>query len=117
LNPNTAGLHIALDLLEVKSGDEVCTVAITFVSTNHVILYKDAKPVFVDVDKTGNMCPQDLERKITSKTKAIIVVHLSGYTAQMDQINVLAAKHKIAVIEDLCARHRCLLYQRKKSRK
>ncbi|MEM8524509.1 MAG: DegT/DnrJ/EryC1/StrS family aminotransferase [Bacteroidota bacterium] len=102
LNSNTAGLHIALDLLGVEAGDEVCTVALTFVSTNHVILYKNAKPVFVDVDKTGNMCPQDLARKITEKTKAIIVVHLSGYTAQMEQINALAAKHNVAVIED-CA--------------
>ncbi|MEM9849879.1 MAG: DegT/DnrJ/EryC1/StrS family aminotransferase [Bacteroidota bacterium] len=103
LNSNTSGLHIALDLAGVQSGDEVCTVALTFVSTNHVILYKQATPVFVDVDqRTANMCPTDLERKITDRTKAIIVVHLSGYPADMERINALARKHNITVIED-CA--------------
>ncbi|MEM9887675.1 MAG: DegT/DnrJ/EryC1/StrS family aminotransferase [Bacteroidota bacterium] len=103
LNSNTSGLHLAVDLADVQEGDEVCTVALTFVSTNHVILYRNAQPVFVDVDrKTGNMCPDDLERKITDKTKAIIVVHLSGYPADMERINSIAKKHNIKLIED-CA--------------
>jgi len=99
----TDGLQIALKLLGVGSGDEVITTSITFVSTNHVILYEGATPVFADVLKTnGTIDPEEVEKKITGKTKAIMLVHLSGYACDMDKFEKISEKYKIPLIED-CA--------------
>lgn len=97
----TAALHLALILGGVKENDEVITPAFTFVSTNHVILYQKAVPVFCDID-TETLCanPKDIISKITKKTKAIIVVHYGGHAVDMDPILKVARRKKIIVIED-----------------
>lgn len=100
-NSATASLHLALIAAGVKEGSEVISPAFTFVSTNHAILYQRAIPVFCDIDrKTLCADPLDISKKITSKTKAIIVVHFGGHAVDMDEIMRIAKKQKIAVIED-----------------
>lgn len=95
----TTALHLALVALEVGSGDEVIVPAFTWVSTANVVLYCGAKVIFADVDPaTFNMDPKDLKKRITSKTKAIIPVHLFGLCANMDAIKDIAGN--IPLIED-----------------
>lgn len=97
----TAGYDIALDMAGVRPGDEVIIPAITFIATASPVLRKGAKVVFADVQReTVNMDPEDVARKITSKTKAIVPVHIGGYPVDMDPILELARKKGIAVIED-----------------
>ncbi|MEK9175208.1 MAG: DegT/DnrJ/EryC1/StrS family aminotransferase [Patescibacteria group bacterium] len=99
----TAALHIAVQALGIKKGDEVVVPAITVVSTPYAALYNGATPVFVDVE-SDTLCldPVDFERKITRRTRAVIPVHLGGHACDMDAIMKIARKHKIFVIED-CA--------------
>jgi dTDP-4-amino-4,6-dideoxygalactose transaminase len=95
----TTALHLALVALEVGPGDEVIVPAFTWVSTANVVLYCGAKVIFADVDPaTFNMDPADLRRRITSKTKAIIPVHLFGLCANMDAIKAIAGD--IPLVED-----------------
>lgn len=95
----TTALHLAVVALGVKEGDEVIVPAFTWVSTANIVLYQGAKVVFVDVDpKTFNIDPQDLKKRITKKTKAIIPVHLFGLCADMDAIKEIAGD--IPLIED-----------------
>ncbi|HEY4544909.1 MAG TPA: DegT/DnrJ/EryC1/StrS family aminotransferase [Pedomonas sp.] len=97
----TEALLIALMALGVGPGDEVITTTFTFVATAEVIALVGATPVFVDVlPDTANIDPAALEAKITPRTKAIIPVSLYGQVADMDEINAVAAKHNIPVIED-----------------
>lgn len=97
----TAGLHLALAALGVGKGDEVIVPDFTFPATAHAVLYLGAKPVFVDVDrKTYNIDPKQIEAKITSKTKVIMPVHTFGQCADMDEINRIAKKHNLKVVED-----------------
>ena len=85
----------------VKAGDEVLVSDFSFPATGNVVVHVGAKPVFVDVDlKTFCMDPDDLEKKITKKSKAIIVVHAFGYPAPMEKILKIAKKHKLLLIED-----------------
>lgn len=106
LNSGTSALHLALLAANVGPGDEVITVAMTFVATVGAILYAGAKPVLVDVDpKTWNMDSAKLVKAITPKTKAIIPVHLHGLMADMSAINEIANQHGITVIEDACQAH------------
>lgn len=101
VNSGTSALHLALDLSNIKEGDEVITPAQTFVATALAILYQRAKPVFADIQyETGNIDPSKIEEKITKKTKAIMVVHWAGYPCDMDEINRIAKKHNLIVIED-----------------
>ena len=101
LNSATAGLHLALDVLGVRNGDEVITTPLTFVSTVNVIVHRGAKPVFADVDpKTWNIDPREIEKKITSRTKVILPVHLHGRPCDMRSIKALAKKYKLFVVED-----------------
>jgi dTDP-4-amino-4,6-dideoxygalactose transaminase len=94
-------LLLSLMALDCGAGDEVVTVPFTFVATAGSIARLGAKPVFVDIDPvTYNLDPDKLERAITSKTKAIMPVHLFGLPADMDRINTIASKHGIPVIED-----------------
>jgi UDP-2-acetamido-2-deoxy-ribo-hexuluronate aminotransferase len=87
--------------LGIKPGDEVITVPFTFVATAEMIVLLGAKPVFVDVEEdTCNLDVSKLAAAITPRTKAIMPVSLYGQTADMDEINAIAAKHKLAVIED-----------------
>jgi perosamine synthetase len=95
----TTALHLALVALQVGPGDEVIVPAFTWVSTANVVLYCGANVVFADVDpKTFNIDPHDLKRRITSKTKAIIPVHLFGLCANMDAIKTIAGN--IPLVED-----------------
>lgn len=96
----TAALKVALKALKVGPGDEVITQSHTFVATVEAILECGATAVVTDVDWTLNMDPGDLARKITSRTKVIIPVHMFGVAACMDEIMATARKHGIAVLED-----------------
>ena len=103
LNSGTDALHIALRALNIGEGDEVITTAFTFVATAEAIGIVGAKPVFVDIDEnTYNIDPAKIEAAITSKTKAIIPVHLYGQPCDMDAIMSIANKHNLKVIEDCC---------------
>ena len=103
LNSCTAAIHLAIHMLNLPPESEVITTPITFVSTNHAILYEGLKPVFADVDgTTGNLDPQSVREKITARTGAVIVVHYGGYPADLDEIYAVANEHDISVIED-CA--------------
>ncbi len=97
----TDALLLALMALGIKSGDEVITTPFTFIATAEVIAFLGAKPVFVDIDeKTYNIDATKIEEKITDKTKAIIPVSLFGQIADMDEINRIAKKYNLKVIED-----------------
>src|SRR5574344_71425 len=103
LNSGTDALHIALRALDIGAGDEVITTAFTFVATAEAIGIVGAKPVFVDIDSdTYNLDPSKIESAITSKTKAIIPVHLYGQPCDMESIMAIAKKHNLRVIEDCC---------------
>jgi 8-amino-3,8-dideoxy-alpha-D-manno-octulosonate transaminase len=96
----TVALKVALAVLGVGPGDEVITQGFTFVATWEAILDIGAIPVFSEVDETLNMDPNDLEKKITDKTKAIIPVHMMGGAARIEEIVAIADKHGIPVVED-----------------
>jgi perosamine synthetase len=101
VNSGTSALHLALDVAGVGPGDEVILPAQTFIATGLVILQQRATPVFADIDPmTGNLDPRSFQRKITSRTRAVMPVHWAGYPCEMDEINAIAREHRIAVIED-----------------
>jgi len=100
-NSGTAPLHLALDAIGVKEGDEVLVPTMTFAATAEVVHYLKARPVLVDCERdTLNINPLLIEKAITSKTKAIIPVHLGGHPCDMNQILDLAKRHNLKVIED-----------------
>jgi len=106
LNSGTSALHLALLAAGIGAGDEVITVAMTFVATTAAILYAGAKPVFVDIDaRTWTMDPAEIERAITSRTKAILPVHLHGRMADMAPILEVAKRYGLLVIEDAAQAH------------
>lgn len=106
VNSGTAALHSALYAIGIYPGDEVITTPFTFVATANSILMVGAIPVFADVDeKTFNIDPEEIEKKITSKTKAIIPVHLFGQPAEMDKIKDLAKNYNLKIVEDACQAH------------
>jgi dTDP-4-amino-4,6-dideoxygalactose transaminase len=106
LNSGTSALHLALRCLNVGPGDEVVTVSMTFIATAWAITYVDATPVFVDIDPVRRtLNPDNLEAAITSRTKAIVPVHLYGMPAEMDRIMAIAEQHGIPVIEDAAQAH------------
>jgi UDP-2-acetamido-2-deoxy-ribo-hexuluronate aminotransferase len=97
----TEALLIALMALDIKPGDEVITPSFTFVATAEVIVLAGAKPVFVDIEPdTCNVDPTKIEALITPRTRAIMPVSLYGQVADMDEINAIAARHGLPVIED-----------------
>jgi dTDP-4-amino-4,6-dideoxygalactose transaminase len=115
VNSGTDALYLALGALNITVGDEVIIPTFTFIATALCISYTGAKPVFVDIEEeTYNVDPQKLEALITGKTKAIILVHLYGQPANMDEITAIAKKYHIAVIEDACQAHGAT-YQGKKA--
>lgn len=97
----TAALHVALHELGIGKGDEVIVPALTFVATVNPVIYVAAQPVFADVDiETWNIAPDEIEKNITKKTKAIIPVHLYGNSCNMDEIMNIAKRYNLYVIED-----------------
>jgi perosamine synthetase len=101
VNSCTAAMHLALEASGVQRGDEVITTPYTFAATAEVVRYFDARPVLVDICADDfNIDPALIEAAITSRTKAIIPVHIGGLPAAMDMIHALAARHQLAVIED-----------------
>ncbi|OGC81057.1 MAG: DegT/DnrJ/EryC1/StrS aminotransferase [candidate division Zixibacteria bacterium RBG_16_43_9] len=102
LSSGTAALHLALKSLDLKAGDEVLVPSITFVASVNAVLYCSAKPVFVDSTSLNdfNISVTELEKKISSKTRGIIVVHYGGFLADMDKITRLTRKYDLFVIED-----------------
>ena len=103
VSSGTAGLHISTICAGLRGGDEVITSPFSFIASSNCILYVGAKPVFVDVDPaTYNLDPREVEKYITKKTKAILVVHIFGQAANMSAITKIAKKHKLKIIEDAC---------------
>lgn len=101
VNSATAGMHLVLEALGIGQGDEVIVPTFTFTATAEVVRYLGADPVFVDVEpETLNIDPDDIARKITPRTKAIIPVHYGGLACDMDRIHDLARRHGLAVVED-----------------
>jgi dTDP-4-amino-4,6-dideoxygalactose transaminase len=110
----TAALHTALAALGIGPGDEVICPSYSFIASSFCVLQAGALPVFADVDESHTLSAADAERKITRRTKAIIVVHLYGIVADLDPILKLAKKHKLFVIED-CAQCFGGIYRGKKT--
>ena len=102
VSSGTAAIKTALISLGVQRGDEVITQSFTFIATVEAIMDIGAKPIIVNINETLNMCPNELQQKITKKTKAIIPVHMLGVSAQVDKIMKIAKKNKIPIIDDNC---------------
>lgn len=102
LSSGTAALHLAVIALGMKPGDEVIVPSLSFVASSNAILYAGAKPVFVDISALDdfNLSCEEAERKITARTKAIMVVHYGGYLADMHWIKRIARKYRLFIIED-----------------
>ena len=100
LNSGTDALVMALFALGIKKDDEVITVSNSFIASVSSIVHIGAKPIFVDIDESLNIDTSKIESKITSKTKAIMPVHLSGKICKMDKITSIAKKYNLKVIED-----------------
>jgi dTDP-4-amino-4,6-dideoxygalactose transaminase len=101
VNSATAALQLAVDALGLEPGDEVLVPTYTFTATAAVVVHAGARPVLCDSVKDGfNTCPEDAERRITPKTRAIIPVHIAGQPCNLERIHALAAKHGLHVIED-----------------
>jgi len=105
-NSGTAALHTAVAAGRIGTGDQVITTAFTFLATALAVLQHNAIPVFVDIDpNTYNIDPAKIEARITSRTKAIIPVHIHGLPADMDRIMTIARKYGLVVIEDAAQAH------------
>jgi dTDP-4-amino-4,6-dideoxygalactose transaminase len=104
VNSNTSGLHLAVKILKDANkwneNDEIITSPLTFVSSNHAIVYENLKPVFADVDEFLCLDPKDVERKITKKTKAVLFIGIGGNAGRLDEIIKLCKKHKLKLILD-----------------
>ena len=105
-NNGTTALHVAIAALGVGPGDEVLVQTLTNMATAFSVSYTGAKPIAIDIERdTWNINPRLLEEKITSKTKAIVVVHLFGHPVDMDPVMEIARKHKLFVVEDCAQAH------------
>ncbi|HAV94014.1 MAG TPA: DegT/DnrJ/EryC1/StrS aminotransferase [Proteobacteria bacterium] len=101
VNSGTSALHLALRVAGVQAGDEVITTAQTMLATSLSIMYTGAKPVYADVQPlTGNICPQDIRKRISPKTKAILAVDWAGYPCDYDEILEVAQDANLVVVED-----------------
>ena len=104
LNSNTSGLHLAVNILKRRygwqDGDEIISTPITFVSTNHAIMYENLKPCFADVDEYLCLDPKDVEKKINGKTRAVMFVGYGGRVGQLDKIIALCKQHGLRLILD-----------------
>ena len=114
VSSGTAGLHLAIKALGLKKDDEVITSPFSFIASTNCILYENLKPVFVDINEnTFNIDPYQIKKKITKKTKAIIVIHVFGQPAEMNLIIKIAKKHGLKIIEDACESLGSKYYHRK----
>jgi perosamine synthetase len=103
VSSGTAGLHLALRTAGVGEGDEVITSPFSFVASANVAVYERARPVFADIDPvTLNLDPSAAADAVTSRTRALLPVHVFGYPADMDAFARLAAAHGLAIVEDAC---------------
>jgi dTDP-4-amino-4,6-dideoxygalactose transaminase len=103
LNSCTAALHLSMCAIGINPGDEVIVPTMTFAATANAVIHAGGRPVFADCEKDSmNIDPSDIERKITSKTKAIVPVHFAGRACNMDAIMDIAKRHDLKVVED-CA--------------
>ena len=103
VSSGTTALHLLVRALGIGPGDEVVVPSFTFAASVNVVLYERAAPVFVDIEPdTYNLDPDDVERKITPRTKAIIAVDVFGHAAEWDAILKVAEKHGLRVIDDAC---------------
>ena len=104
LNSNTSGLHLAVNILKRRygwqDGDEIISTPITFLATNHAILYENMKPCFADVDEYLCLDPADVEKKINEKTRAVAFVGYGGRVGQLDKIIAICKKHNLRLILD-----------------
>lgn len=106
VSSGTAALHACVHAIGIQEGDEVITTPMTFVATASSIMFCKGSPVFADIEEdTYNIDPDDIERKITSKTKAIMPVHFTGQPCDMKRIYEIAQKHGLKVIEDAAHAH------------
>ncbi len=108
----TAAIHIALGMINPEPGDEIIIASITDAGSVIPVVFQNCIPVFADVDETYNMDPEDVERKITGRTAAIMVVHLFGNACNMNKIQDIANRHGIPLIED-CSQAHATLYNGK----
>jgi dTDP-4-amino-4,6-dideoxygalactose transaminase len=108
----TDALYIAMKMMGIGIGDEVITTASSWISTSETISQTGARPVFIDIDKYYTIDPTKIEAKITSKTKAIIPVHLYGQMCDMPAIMAIAKRHNLKVIEDCAQSHLSSLDQK-----
>lgn len=103
VSSGTAALHLGVKALGLKKGDEVITTPFSFVSSSNCLIYEGVKPVFVDIEEeTFNIDPFLIEQAITSKTKAILPVHIFGQSADMVPILKIAKKYNLKILEDAC---------------
>jgi UDP-4-amino-4,6-dideoxy-N-acetyl-beta-L-altrosamine transaminase len=103
VNSGTSALDIAVQTLNLPAGSEVITTPFTFVGTSNAILYNNSKPVFVDIEKeTRNINPEEVRKKITKKTKAIIYVDYAGQPCDIEELKEIADEHDLFLIEDAC---------------
>ena len=102
VSSGTAAIKTALIAAGVKHGDEVITQCFNFIAVVEAIIDVGAKPVITEINETLNMCPEDLKRKITKKTKVIIPVHMLGVSAEIDKIKKIATKNNLIVLDDNC---------------
>ncbi|MDR0664706.1 MAG: aminotransferase class V-fold PLP-dependent enzyme [Helicobacteraceae bacterium] len=104
LNSATVGLHLAVKILKEKfgwkNGDEIISTPLTFVSTNHAILYENMRPIFADIDSSLNLDPASVLEKITPKTKAIVFVGIGGNGANLEEIINIARERGLKIILD-----------------
>lgn len=110
----TSALHTAVAALGIGPGDEIICPSYSFIASSFCVLQAGALPVFADVNESHTLAPDDIEHRITDKTKAIIVVHLYGVVAELDSILAIAKKHNLYVIED-CAQCFGGIYKGKKT--
>jgi dTDP-4-amino-4,6-dideoxygalactose transaminase len=101
LSSATAGLFLCLKLHGIGEGDEVITTPYTFAATANAIIHTGARPVFADIEEdTLNICPTEIDKRVTPRTKAIVPVHYAGHPCDMDEINNIAEEYDLAVVED-----------------
>jgi perosamine synthetase len=103
VSSGTAGLHLCMRLAGVEAGDEVVTTPFSFVASANCALYEGATPVFADIDPvTLNLDPAAVEAAITPRTRAIVAVHIFGYPAELAELEAIAQRHGLALVEDAC---------------